>query len=579
MSLFGKIGAFGQVTTTSQAGWWPGIHHSRKTATGLSVSPESSFALSAYYACVRNIAEDISALPFKVFERLENDVREPLPKSDLAKLLRNPSPSLTRFDTTGMSGPNFWEMLIHWQLGWGNGVAEIERNGANKVTALHGIHPSRVEIKRDRDTQRVTYEIHNDDHSKTILRPHEVLHLRGIGDELSGYSVARIGAESMGRALATQEYSSAFFGNGSTFSGIYTTPGKLDKDARQRLKDSWPTGLPSAHDPLFLEADLKWQPLAVNPKDSQMIDVMRFTVEDVARWFRMPLHKIQSMISSTDNNIEQQAHEYVGDTLVPHVNRLEKQVDLKLIPERDRGRIFTKVIIRGKLRGDLEAQGDFYTKMFHISAMSPNDIRRMEDWNPVEGGDQYFVPVNMIPVDMARENAEAMQNGQGGADNDEQDKNEPGRFGGASAESIALMKKGHARMIADISGRLARKEQNALQRAAKRFTTDKAFAAWSEKFYAEHIEHAYESLITVALSLVECVSAAHGVVPAPSAVIEATEGFVKSWITIAPIPNARVARGLAETMAVDEPSVAALEMPDKIVELVLDGLKVEQVGC
>ena len=45
------------------------------------------------------------------------------------------------------------------------------------------------------------------------------------------------------------------------------------------------------------------------------------------------------------------------------------------------------------------ARAEAYSKLFHIGAITINEIRSRENLNPIEGGDQVFVPANVVPLD------------------------------------------------------------------------------------------------------------------------------------------------------------------------------------
>ena len=60
-----------------------------------------------------------------------------------------------------------------------------------------------------------------------------------------------------------------------------------------------------------------------------------------------------------------------------------------------RGRLYYKHSVEGLLRGDNASRASFYQTMWNIGAMSVNEIREKEDLDPVAGGDEHFVPMNM----------------------------------------------------------------------------------------------------------------------------------------------------------------------------------------
>ena len=60
---------------------------------------------------------------------------------------------------------------------------------------------------------------------------------------------------------------------------------------------------------------------------------------------------------------------------------------------------YIEFVVEGLLRGDSQARAEYYNQMYQVGAMSPNDIRKKENMNPIDGGDQHFVPLNFIPLE------------------------------------------------------------------------------------------------------------------------------------------------------------------------------------
>lgn len=476
-------------TTSNPRQWFiDWVNGGRRSSAGVAVSPVSALALSAYYGCIRNISEDVGKLPLKVFEQLKPRGKKPLPKHALYGILHDaPNDEQTKME--------FFELVVSWALGWGNGIAEIVRTGDGNRLQLHPIHPSRMEILRNKQGQKV-YRIRNDDGGQVTLPQNRVFDVHGLGDGLKGYSVARMGSESIGRALATQEYSAKFFGQGTMSAGIFTTPGKLSEDGMTHLRKTWPKGLPSAHEPMFLEQGMDWKPLLGIPaKEAQMIETMQFTVVDIARWFRMPPHKIASLERATFSNIEQQSIEYVVDTLQPWLVRIEQEIKRKLISPNE-PEIFAEHVVAGLMRGDAGARSTYYNTMFNIGSLSQNDIRDLETMNGIgPEGDRYFVPMNLSSGDEDEETTVR----------EEEPSVAPEPPAGSPrgvlpteqvvqgmAKTHASIANTHRPVFLAVAERLVRKEANAVLRAHKRHQTPDGFGAWAEKFYAEHAEDVFE---------------------------------------------------------------------------------------
>lgn len=367
-----------------------------QSSSGVFVSPQSAMTIAAYYACLRAISEDIGKIPLITYRRLTPRGKERAPDHALYDLLHD-APNLD------MESMTFRETLTHHALAWGNGYAEIARDGFGDVVALHPIHPSRVVVRRD-EQGALVYDVHTGDFllggqqfNVLRLRQENTLHLRGLGAEgLQGYSVAQLAAESLGVSLAAQQFGAAFFGNGAFLSGVLEHPGKLSDLAAKHLRESFAqlySGPANAGKPGILEEGMKWKQLGIPPEQGQFLETRQFQVIEVCRWFRMPPHKIQDLSGAKYANIEQQNLEYVTDTLMPWLVRWEQQIKRKLFA--DDPEFFAEHLTLGLLRGDAAARATFYKEMFGLAAISPNDIRESENFNPIgPDGDTYFVASN-----------------------------------------------------------------------------------------------------------------------------------------------------------------------------------------
>lgn len=374
-----------------------------RTSAGIAVGPVTAMTLPIYYACLRNISEDVGKLPLHTYRRMARGKRRALDHPAYALLHDAPNPD--------MSAMTFRETLTHHALAWGNGYAEIVWTPANEVAALWPIHPSRVQVRRD-DEGLLVYDVYGSEltlpgslgRSVQRLRQENVLHIKGLGAEgYEGYSVLRLAAESLGMTLAAQTFGSAFFGNGTTIGAILTHPNTLSEKAVQRLRESWQTiygGPSNAMKMAILEEGMKYERLGIPPEEAQFLETRQFQVEEICRWFRMPKSKIHDLTDSTYSNMEQQNLEYVPDTLMPWLVRWEQELKRKLFAEEPE--VFAEHAVQGLLRGDQAARASFYKDLFGVGAISPNDIREFENMNSIgPQGDTYFVAANNFqPLEM-----------------------------------------------------------------------------------------------------------------------------------------------------------------------------------
>jgi phage portal protein BeeE len=73
----------------------------------------------------------------------------------------------------------------------------------------------------------------------------------------------------------------------------------------------------------------------------------------------------------------------------------------QLFREADKGKYFAEFILGGLLRGDAKTRAEYYRVGRNDGWLSANDIRELENMNPIppeQGGDEYLINANMVPV-------------------------------------------------------------------------------------------------------------------------------------------------------------------------------------
>lgn len=235
------------------------------------------------------------------------------------------------------------------------------------------------------------------------LRQHDVLHIPGLGfDGLVGYSPIAMAKNAVGMTLACEEYGASFFANGANPGGVLEHPGVL-KDPT-KVRDSWNAvyrGTSNAHKVAVLEEGMKYQQIGIPPEEAQFLETRKFQINEIARLYRIPPHMVGDLEKSSFSNIEQQSLEFVKYTLDPWVIRWEQALQRSLLLPSEKSGFFIKLNVDGLLRGDYQSRMNGYSVGRQNGWLSANDIREMEDMNPVsadEGGDLYLINGNMTKL-------------------------------------------------------------------------------------------------------------------------------------------------------------------------------------
>lgn len=466
-----------------------GATDGNRSAAGINVTEETALTASAVFACVRAIAEDVAKLPFLVYRRTDNGGKERALGEDLYDLLRyEPNPEMSAFD--------FRSAVSVGALLWGNGLAEIERNGDGTPRNLWPIHPKAVTIKRD-ESDQLFYEVRNDGGEPSVIRPRDMLHIKGIGDTgIAGYMLIKLGKQSLGLSLAVERFGAAYFGNGARPGMILQHPGTLSENARNHLEASFQQkhgGPDNAHSVHVAEEGMTVVPMPVKAEEAQFLETRQFQIDEVARWFRVPPHKIQSLLRATFSNIEHQAIEYVGDTIMPWLCRWEYEVGRKLIPRSERGTLFAEHLVDALMRADTKSRAEANAVRFQNGSLTINEWRSMENMNPLADesvGDQVWVMTNMAPAEQQKQITEKAARGEDTADV------AGTTMAKAPAIDIEAVKVEQMPVFVHACEQIISRETNAVSR--KKGDVD---AAWLSKFYAGHRDHIMQQLTPAAAVL------------------------------------------------------------------------------
>jgi HK97 family phage portal protein len=370
------------------------IHNGPRTIAGVSITPDTAVTISAVWACLRYLSQTVAVLPWHVMQ--DGDRGAQIQRANPVDWLiyKRPNPEWSSFQ--------FRETMTHWALRYGNGYAEIERDQAGRPFALWPIHPERVEVCRDVDTDRLFYEVCNDRGGEIELDAQDVFHMRGFGEGVVGVNVIEYAAQSLGWARAAQIFGAAFFGNGATPSTVVVNKKPLSeaglelqrKEFEELYKGPWRSGR-TAH--IDNDADIK--AIGLDIEKTQLIEIHQYLVEEICRWFGVPPHKVMHLLRATFSNIEHQAIEVVVDSISPWVKRFEDEADFKLFGQNRRG-LYTKMNMNALLRGDMKARMEFYKGMQFVGAYSPNRILELEDENTLgPEGDIHVMQQQMVPLE------------------------------------------------------------------------------------------------------------------------------------------------------------------------------------
>lgn len=357
------------------------------------VNTDTAMQVPAFACAVLFISETIASLPLDYYRRKRDGSREEGTGPLVALLKDAAHDTLTSFE---------WRKgeLVK-KLTGGRALTYVERNERGLPINFFPLDPAKVTIRRDGFAIEYVYESGG---RRVIYASSEILDLPFMlkADGLSHRSPVTMGAKAIGKALAAMAYGEKFFNGGGVppfaITGP-TTPGGL-----QRAADDMDRAVKKAKGEkrlaLALPPGVEIKQIGANPEQSQMVESQRFSIEEIARLFKIPPVFLQDLTHGTYSNTEQQDLHFVKHTLLHHVKQFEQELNLKLFGRSNR-RDYVEFNVDGILRGDFKARMEGWRTGVQGGFIKPNEVRRAENWGDAEGGDQLFMQGATIPITQA----------------------------------------------------------------------------------------------------------------------------------------------------------------------------------
>lgn len=360
------------------------------------VNADSAVRFIAVRACVEAISTGVARMPIDVYRRETNGGRAKARDHWSFELLHNTPNS-------EQSSYRFRAQLMTDRALWGNGYAEIVRKPSGEAIELVRVEPRRVSVERHKKLGLLYHVTMRDGGNETITA-RDMVHVMGLSlDGMVGLSTIGTARLMISAGLSADEFMSRFVNRGMRPSGILKVIGTLAPDAIRRLRESFSaaySGPENSGRPITLEQGQEFTPLSMSLEDAQFIQASKFRIEEIARLFRVPPHKIGHLESTPGGSIEAQDLAFLADTLDPYALDLEGELNRKLYSAGERKVYYCEHNRASVVSMDAAARSALYRALFGIGAMTPDEIRARENMNsaPDGRGATHFVPSNMMPA-------------------------------------------------------------------------------------------------------------------------------------------------------------------------------------
>ena len=355
-SIFGSIGGFFSLGSSNAYG----------------MKPKSALKLSAFYNGVDQISNDIAKIPFAVYQKDGSNrvSRENHPANEL--IARNPNYLMTSFV--------FRKTMVVSYLIRGNALAKINFDAKGYPVSTDFINWDNVQDIRMKKGE-LLYDVRGYD--KPLLAS-EVLHFKNFSHNgIVGVGVITYAAQQLNIAMEVQNFSATNLKEKGVRQGVIETSKVISK-GKDKIIAGWKSAMSerTADRVTVLDEGMTFKPINITPQEAQIIEQARFSIEDIARWLNIALHKIKSLQQSTNNNIEQQALEHVSDTIHPIVANFEQEYAKKLFtPDEIKKGYFIRGNIDSLQRADIKSRSEAHARDVLSGWKSRKEVRALEDMN------------------------------------------------------------------------------------------------------------------------------------------------------------------------------------------------------
>lgn len=384
---FGWGGAIGQ-----HSGQQSGAPMSAAFDDAPLAGPDAALQISAVWSCVDLLVKTIGSLPLMLYRELGGGMRD-LARNELLWILLHDSPN--SYQTT----QEWLEYMSLNRFLRGNAYSHIKRSANGEALALIPMAADQVRpvLKQNGD---LVY-CYNRDGTEIELPAVDVLHWRGMGNDIVGLSPIDFMRASLGVAINAQNHTSRQYKNGGKPAGVLTVDHVLNNDQRTQLRNAF-DGIANgpAANLYILEAAMKYAPISLSAADLQLLETRRFAIEDIARWFGVPSVLINDTAKTTTwgTGIEQLVEGFYKFTLRPELVRIEQAISRRVLTPAQRSRLKPEFNFEGLLRTSLGVRMEAYAKGVQNGIYKPNECRQLENMPPADGGDVLYAQSQLAPI-------------------------------------------------------------------------------------------------------------------------------------------------------------------------------------
>jgi len=364
------------------------------SAAGVTVNTDTALGVPAVWAAVNFLSGTIAGLPLKMYIRTDTGYDEV--KSTNANQL-----PLILGDAVNDAMSSFaWRKYTFDQVfTGGRGITYIERNNSGDVVNLYPLDPTLLTVRMFEG--RKLYDVRV---GSTLTKTYSANEIIDIPFMLEHDFVTHRGPistnrDAIGMAIAASSYGSKAFQAGGVPPAVMTGPFQSGAAASRASEDVANTMAKLAREGrpvMALPLGHELKSIGFNPEQMQLLELQRFSIEQIARIYNLPPIFLQDLTHGTFSNTEQQDLHFVKHTIKRWIEQTEAELNLKLF---GRGSpYFVEFNLDGLMRGDLATRMQAHATAIQNGIRTPNEVRKIENLPALPGGDSLMIQGATVPI-------------------------------------------------------------------------------------------------------------------------------------------------------------------------------------
>lgn len=353
------------------------------TNSGSHVNETNAFKFGVVFAAITLIADGVASLPPRAYTEAEDGTRT---AQTVPQWIRKPHPEIRRFD--------IFSQLIVSALAWGDGYARfIRRPSDGVIVGLMPLDPA--EVQTEWDPEKPGYRRYRVESRGPWLSTYDIFHIQGptLPGEATGMSVIRYAREAIGLGLTLEEYGARYFGQGSQAKIVLEIPNNIDEPKAKdivRTFERFHRGKNNWHRPAIVSGGAKLHQISIPPDDAQFLQSREHQAIEIARWFRVPPHRVGIVSASTSwgSGLAEENMAMLQHTYRPWIMRLQDALTMYAPGGQDLGTLI-ELDTSALLQGTFKELAEVYSGLFEKKLVTKNEARIKLGLPKVDGGDEF----------------------------------------------------------------------------------------------------------------------------------------------------------------------------------------------